>query len=271
MGNKISSASVSHGGDELDIPNSAYRGIRKIGGGAFGEVLLAESEKIVEGEKKPVKLQFAVKKINPAVVDISSTKEMIEKEKDSLKKVCDKIRFVPYYIDYFESEEFNKTKNCTVKTYWIVQEYVPGSNLETLAASNKFSEEQFIIFLQELLNILMLLHREHVYHRDIRPANIIKRVDLNRYCLVDFGLAIISASTYHLAVPAGTLLFMAPEAREGIYGPQSDLYSLGITVLALLEGGSNNLIANVKSDEELPKRSRALDISQIFFLSSYIC
>jgi len=158
-----------------------------------------------------------------------------------------------------------KKKNCNVKTYWIVQEYVPGSNLETIAKGTRFTEELCIAFLLELLNILIILHKEHVYHRDIKPSNIIKRVDLeNKYCLVDFGLAIITSDTYCLTAPAGTLLFMAPEARTGLYGPQSDIYSLGITVLALLEGGSDNLIANAKADSDLISRSKTLEISKNF-------
>ncbi|MBI4564823.1 MAG: protein kinase [Planctomycetes bacterium] len=89
-------------------------------------------------------------------------------------------------------------------------------------------------------------HQKAIIHRDLKPANIMLDREARIYVL-DFGLAkLVSGwpgrgpgiTGTHALV--GTPAFMAPEQVRGAakeIGPQTDVYSLGATLWALLGGG----------------------------------
>jgi serine/threonine protein kinase len=86
-----------------------------------------------------------------------------------------------------------------------------------------------------------------ILHRDFKPANVL--LD-EHYCvkLGDVGLARIAPelvsslqrqSTVQDSMPVGTFQYLDPEyARTGNLSRKSDVYSLGISMLQLLTGGS---------------------------------
>ena len=85
------------------------------------------------------------------------------------------------------------------------------------------------------------LHSLHYIHRDIKPANILLYQAENNanytYKVADFGLAVKYTDTSDLNTICGTRRFMAPE-MDGthIYGPEVDVWSLGVLYFSLLIG-----------------------------------
>jgi serine/threonine-protein kinase len=71
---------------------------------------------------------------------------------------------------------------------YFVQEYIPGSTLERFVADNSVSPISTIRFLNSLLNTLEYCHERDIYHRDIKPDNIVLRNDDIEFpVLIDFG------------------------------------------------------------------------------------
>ncbi|MFM2245249.1 MAG: hypothetical protein RL071_1323, partial [Pseudomonadota bacterium] len=121
-------------------------------------------------------------------------------------------------------------------TLFLVQGFVEGEDLQAGLVAHRWTEGEVLALLAEVLDILVYLHGLHppVVHRDIKPANLIRRVD-GGLSLVDFGAVQDAfASVSGGATVAGTFGFMAPEVFAGGSGPASDLYSLGMTAVALL-------------------------------------
>ena len=82
-------------------------------------------------------------------------------------------------------------------------------------------------------------HAQGVFHRDIKPGNLLLDA-AGTVWITDFGLATV-ISQERLSNPGdviGTLRFMAPEHLDGDHDARSDIYSLGLTLYELLTGRS---------------------------------
>ena len=90
-------------------------------------------------------------------------------------------------------------------------------------------------------NGLAAAHAQGLVHRDVKPANILLEISVEKVMLTDFGLAraIDDASITRTGVIAGTPLYMSPEqARGEPVDARSDLFSLGSVLYTLATGRS---------------------------------
>ncbi len=124
---------------------------------------------------------------------------------------------------------------------WIVMEYVPSRSLQdTLAADGPYSPVRAAEIGLGVLNALRAAHRAGVVHRDVKPGNVLIGAD-GRVVLTDFGLATVPGdpNVTRTGLVLGSPAYIAPErARDGSAGPAADLWSLGATLYAAVEGAS---------------------------------
>lgn len=88
-------------------------------------------------------------------------------------------------------------------------------------------------------NGLAAAHAQGLVHRDVKPANILLEISVEKVMLTDFGLAraIDDASITRTGIIAGTPLYMSPEqARGEPVDARSDLFSLGTVLYTLATG-----------------------------------
>lgn len=115
----------------------------------------------------------------------------------------------------------------------LVMTYLAGANLEPwLVRNGLISSDRAWVSLHQLAQILELLHREGIYHRDIKPGNLIVMPD-ERLALVDFGSV---GCSHRGTTPVGTSGYGAREQLAGKGLPQSDFFALGRTFVYLLSG-----------------------------------
>jgi WD40 repeat protein/serine/threonine protein kinase len=87
----------------------------------------------------------------------------------------------------------------------------------------------------QVADALAYAHRQGILHRDIKPSNLLLDQQ-GTVWVTDFGLAKAEGADdlTHTGDIVGTIRFMAPERFDGRSLPQSDVYSLGLTLYEML-------------------------------------
>jgi eukaryotic-like serine/threonine-protein kinase len=152
---------------------------------------------------------------------------------------------------------------------WIVMEYVPSESLRSLIKRCGPCTPAYTATIGlAVLEALTAAHRAGVLHRDVTPGNVLIGDD-RRIVLADFGLAAWNPYDGR-TIYAGTMgspNYVAPErVRSGISIPEGDLWSLGATMYAAVEGRApyertnvlETLAALVTLPPDPPRRAGAL-------------
>lgn len=114
--------------------------------------------------------------------------------------------------------------------------YCENGSLHSISKNfGRFPENLVGLYMSQVLHGLVYLHEQGVIHRDIKGANILTTKQ-GLVKLADFGVA--SRTTgLHESTVVGTPYWMAPEVIElSGASPASDIWSLGCTVIELLDG-----------------------------------
>ncbi|GIF24011.1 hypothetical protein Ate02nite_67410 [Paractinoplanes tereljensis] len=122
---------------------------------------------------------------------------------------------------------------------WIVMEYVPSRSLqEVIDADGPLPPQRVAEIGLAVLAALRTAHAAGVRHRDVKPANVLLATD-GRVVLTDFGVAAVDGESLNTSsgLVFGSPQYMAPErVRDGDTTPAGDLWSLGATLYAAVEG-----------------------------------
>ena len=122
--------------------------------------------------------------------------------------------------------------------HWVVMEYVAGPTLEKALAEHPqgLPMEQVQRWLQGASQGLSFLHDRGLVHRDVKPGNLF--LDQGVVKVGDVGLSkFITPSRRSCHTESvGTVYYMAPEVAHGRYGPEVDVYSLGVILYEMLTG-----------------------------------
>ena len=143
---------------------------------------------------------------------------------------------------------------------YIVQEYIEGITVKDLINQNGHLDwKNAVPIVIQIGLALDYAHQNGIVHRDIKPQNIL--ISRDRVAkITDFGIARAASSTTitMTGVQMGSVHYFSPEqARGGNVGPQSDIYSLGVSLFEMVTGrlpfdGDSNVAIAVKHLQETP-------------------
>jgi serine/threonine protein kinase len=172
---------------------------------------------------------------------LQTLRQLFTREAEALKKLGNYER-VPQLLAHFEEN----------REFYLVQEFISGQTLSAeLQPGKRWSEDQVMQLLQEVLSILEYVHSHGLIHRDIKPSNLIRRQQDGKIVLVDFGAVkqawtqVVTAqgqtsTSFAIGIPAtiaiGTPGYMPTEQGRGRPRPNSDIYALGVISIQALTG-----------------------------------
>lgn len=119
----------------------------------------------------------------------------------------------------------------------IWMEFVRGKRLDLLInAQGCFGAPEAALIGRDLCRALAAIHGAGLVHRDVKAQNVVREAG-GRIVLMDLGAASLLSPGDAAADSTGTPLYMAPEVLAGAAAtPQSDVYSLGVTLFYLVTG-----------------------------------
>ncbi len=123
---------------------------------------------------------------------------------------------------------------------YIVTEFIPGDSALALFRTAPRPVSEVIEVVARMAAAVHDLHRQHVIHLDLKPANFLQRAS-GDMVLVDYGLSrhdqLPDLLAEEFTVPMGTFPYMAPEQYLRQRGDlRSDLFALGAMIYELVTG-----------------------------------
>ncbi|MAT15968.1 MAG: hypothetical protein CMJ46_11945 [Planctomyces sp.] len=202
-----------------DIVAGRYELLDRAGQGGMGAVWKAVDRRL--GNRI-----VAIKRMLPEIAADSQLLARFHREASVLASLQD-----PHIVQVFDIGE-------DAHGPFLVMQWIDGVSLEQQLREDPLSLSQVFDIFLPIARSLHRAHQQSIFHRDVKPSNIMKDGQGKPY-LIDFGLARIETtgesvsgsdltSTNHL----GSIEFMSPEQ---VFDPrsvtaQSDLWSLAATI-----------------------------------------
>lgn len=132
-------------------------------------------------------------------------------------------------------------------TAYYVMEYIKGESLNDIVKEKgKLSLPNALLYINKVAEALKYLHSKNIAHLDIKPSNLMVRIEDNDIRVIDFGLSKQydgETGGQTSTTPVGISTGYAPieQYRQGgvsIFSPQTDIYSLAATLFKLITGNT---------------------------------
>ncbi|KAL8258784.1 hypothetical protein R6Q59_026737 [Mikania micrantha] len=187
-----------------------------IGKGSFGTVNLAVDKSTGD--------LFAVKSVNQNSGRFS---EALENEIRILKSLSSE-----YVVSYRGDDVTTGDSSMAYRN--LHMEYMPGGTVADFG-KNSLDDVTLRSYVRCITSALSYIHQRKIVHCDVKGKNVLVGMVAGVCKLADFGSALEMGSPATGA--RGSPLWMAPEVvRREYQGPESDVWSLGCTVIEMITG-----------------------------------
>lgn len=227
----------------LTLRNGSYKIIKVLGQGGFGITYLAEDKNLdrLVAIKEFFPKEFCVRDESTSSVrsGVRMNDSFIERLKAKFLKEARNLAHLDYrgIIRVYTAFEENDTA-------YYVMEYIEGENLKDIVQKNgPLPVDRALKYIRQVGESLEYIHKKHLNHLDVKPANILLRKNIDQTVLIDFGLSkqYDKEGNQTSTTPTGISHGYAPaeQYNEGgvkEFSPRTDLYSLAATFYYLLTG-----------------------------------
>ena len=216
--------------DILSIPSNPedlFTLLYPIGNGGFGKVY-----KAMHNSSKQI---FAIKIIdytkgcNNDKNNICFNYKSIQQETSVMRLINESDYIIKYFGSYYSRQS---------NTIWLILEYCSsGSAVDLMLSMGRtLSEVEVSTIMEMVLKGLIHIHKINLIHRDIKGANILLSED-GCAKLGDFGVGIQMTDEQYRTSKKGSPYWMSPQViLNKNYDMKTDIWSLGITCMELVEG-----------------------------------
>ncbi|KAK6936926.1 Protein kinase domain [Dillenia turbinata] len=121
----------------------------------------------------------------------------------------------------------------------LVMELCAGGELfDRIIAKGHYTERAAASLLRTIVQIVHTCHSMGVVHRDLKPENflLLNKAENSPLKATDFGLSVFFKQGEVFREIVGSAYYIAPEVLKRKYGPEVDIWSIGVMLYILLCG-----------------------------------
>ncbi|GMI89081.1 calcium-dependent protein kinase 17 [Hibiscus trionum] len=121
----------------------------------------------------------------------------------------------------------------------LVMELCAGGELfDRIIAKGHYTERAAASLLRTIVQIVHTCHSMGVIHRDLKPENflLLSKEEDSPLKATDFGLSAFYKPGEEFKEIVGSAYYIAPEVLKRKYGPEADIWSIGVILYILLSG-----------------------------------
>ncbi len=233
-----------------DVLNHMFAVQRFLARGGMGEVFVGAN--VITDERVAIKVMLPALAADPNVITL------FRREAQTLTRLHHEA-VVQYRVLAQEPE---------LGVLYIVTEYIDGTNLSDVLGTLQPTPEELGALLRRLASGLAAAHALGAIHRDVSPDNVLlpggrlagaKLIDFGIAKDLDPGTATVIGDGF-----AGKLGYVAPEQLGDFgraLGPWTDVYSLGLLILAVARGSDLGLGGTLV--DAVDKRRAGMDLAAV--------
>jgi serine/threonine protein kinase len=200
-----------------------YKIERELPHGGMSEVYVALDERL---DDKPV----VIKILSAALLESSYARQHFLQEVEAMLRIKD-----TGVVDVSDRGKLPDGRP------YIVMQYVDGETLRSQIPNEGMDLDRAASILKQMGVALEHIHQTGIFHRDVKPENIMLRRGTDSVVLIDFGIAHVMESVVALSTmdgaSAGTLAYMSPEQLRGErVTSASDIYSMAVVAYEMITG-----------------------------------
>ena len=205
---------------------NGYAILGQLGKGQYGKVKLAEHQ-----ETKKLVAMKIIQLNRFRGAQFEKVREKVSREIAVMKQISH-----PNLVKLLE------VLNCVEKgKMYLVLQYVPNgpvAHIDDITGECEcIAEPKLKQYALQMVNGLIALHRKGIFHRDVKPDNMLIG-DNDALYIADFGVSVICSDEGVEGVE-GTPAYMSPELCRGdksVSGDAVDAWALGVTLYQLMYG-----------------------------------
>ncbi|KAK4279745.1 hypothetical protein QN277_011471 [Acacia crassicarpa] len=193
---------------------------KKLGQGQFGTTYLCT--------EKSTGKQFACKSI--------PKRKLLCKE--DYEDVWREIQIMHHLSEHPNVVQIQGTYEDTVFVHLVMELCAGGELFDRIILKGNYSEKEAVKLIATIVGVVEACHSLGVMHRDLKPENFLfeSQDEDAKMKATDFGLSAFYKPGQYCSDMVGSPYYVAPEVLCKHYGPEADVWSVGIILYILLSG-----------------------------------
>ncbi|CAK7330661.1 unnamed protein product [Dovyalis caffra] len=207
-------------GRPMEDVKSIYSIGKELGRGQFGITHLCTNK--VTGE------QFACKTI--------AKRKLVNKE--DVEDVRREVQIMHHLTGQPNIVELKGAYEDKHSVHLVMELCAGGELFDRIIAKGHYTERAAASLLRTIVQIVHTCHSMGVIHRDLKPENflLLNKHENSPLKATDFGLSVFYKSGEVFKDIVGSAYYIAPEVLKRRYGPEADIWSVGVMLYILLSG-----------------------------------
>ncbi|KAJ7013087.1 hypothetical protein NC653_002950 [Populus alba x Populus x berolinensis] len=208
-------------GRPMEDVKSIYSIGKELGRGQFGITHLCTNK--VTGE------QFACKTI--------AKRKLVNKE--DVEDVRREVQIMHHLTGQPNIVELKGAYEDKHSVHLVMELCAGGELFDRIIAKGHYTERAAASLLRTIVQIIHTCHSMGVIHRDLKPENflLLNKQENSPLKATDFGLSVFYKSAGEVFKDiVGSAYYIAPEVLKRRYGPEADVWSVGVMLFILLSG-----------------------------------